>query len=198
MSPNWPQYLELRFSKSVRRLLTLSFVVCVLVDAPLMAYFPALQCAQFTGYNVHAINAIVCAVCVSYTLLGGLKAMVWTGVLQSAVMVMSLLVLTAFGVARVGGLGAVWSATMDGERFTVPPHTINLTARQTVFSLSAYLFGMWMAIGLVQSFVQRIVALPTLGHARKYARTGVDNRGALLQYIRVSLSDLSLCSRLAM
>lgn len=135
-----------------------------------MAYFPALQCAHFTGLNVHAINAVVCVVGVSYTLLGGLKAMVWTGVLQSVVMVVSLLVLTAAAIVRVGGLDAVWYATVDGDRLTVPPHTVNLTARQTVFSLSAYLFGMWMAIGLVQSFVQRIVALPTLRHARKYVR----------------------------
>lgn len=33
-----------------------------------------------TKFDVHLINTIVCYVCVVYTLLGGIKAVVWTDV----------------------------------------------------------------------------------------------------------------------
>ena len=56
-----------------------------------------------TGSNVHLINAILSSVCVFYTMAGGVKAVVWTDVLQGVVMFASSLV-----VVTIGELEKLW------------------------------------------------------------------------------------------
>lgn len=46
---------------------------------------------------MHAINAVLSGVCVFYTMIGGVRAVVWTDVVQAFVMVMSSLVVVVIG-----------------------------------------------------------------------------------------------------
>lgn len=65
------------------------------------------QCTQFhflydlflavTGYSVHAINAVLSGVCAFYTMIGGVKAVVWTDVVQAFVMIASSFVVVVIG-----------------------------------------------------------------------------------------------------
>uniref|UniRef100_A0A1A9WF67 Sodium-dependent multivitamin transporter n=1 Tax=Glossina brevipalpis TaxID=37001 RepID=A0A1A9WF67_9MUSC len=118
---NCYEYLEMRFNSKTRDLITLSFLV--------------------TGFNIHFINGIVCSICVFYTMLGGIKAVVWTDVVQGVVMLLSVMLVFALGVAKVGGLGEVFRLATD---------------------------VVWTSyVGMNQSCVQRIVSLPSLKHAQR-------------------------------
>lgn len=50
-----------------------------------------------TGTSVHLVNAILSAVCVFYTMIGGVKAVVWTDVVQAIVMISSSFVVVTIG-----------------------------------------------------------------------------------------------------
>lgn len=53
--------------------------------------------------------------------------------------------------------------------FFINSWVLDLTTRQTMWNVSVGLFPTWVAhIGLNQSCVQRILALPTINHARKW------------------------------
>ena len=48
----------------------------------IVVYAPALALAQVTGLNVHISVSLICFVCIFYTTLGGMKAVLWTDALQ--------------------------------------------------------------------------------------------------------------------
>lgn len=49
-------------------------------------------------------------------MLGGIKAVVWTDVVQALIMVGSCIVFVVLGVVKVGGLSTVWERATDGNR----------------------------------------------------------------------------------
>lgn len=110
------QYLELRFSKGVRQLLTTSFLISVYLLLPVITFVPALAFTQATGINIHLINAIVCCVCMFYTMLGGIKAVVWTDVFQATIMLGSCILVATIGTYEVGGISEVWRRAEEGNR----------------------------------------------------------------------------------
>jgi Na+/proline symporter len=53
---------------------------------------------------------------ITYLLQGGLKAVIWTDVFQSVVMVAGLIVVLVVGSNEVGGLSKVWQINKDFGR----------------------------------------------------------------------------------
>lgn len=48
----------------------------------IVVYAPALALAQVTGLNVYVSVSLICFVCIFYTTLGGMKAVLWTDAIQ--------------------------------------------------------------------------------------------------------------------
>ena len=61
------EYLELRFSKTIRTLASSLYIVSLMIYIPIVIYVPALAFSQVTGYNIHIITPIFSLVCISYT-----------------------------------------------------------------------------------------------------------------------------------
>lgn len=59
----------MRFSKSVKNLITALYVINVLLVLPVTLFIPALALAQVTNINLHIINMGCVTVCVIYTML---------------------------------------------------------------------------------------------------------------------------------
>lgn len=87
---------------------------------PIVIYVPALAFNQVTGINVHLITPIVCVVCIFYTCVGGLKAVVWTDVVQLMMMFGAICLVMFKGTMDVGGLSVVWERANSGERLEAP------------------------------------------------------------------------------
>lgn len=51
---------------------------------------------------------------------GGIRAVVWTDVVQGIVIVISMLLIAFYGIQKVGGVSEVWTRAVDGGRVTVP------------------------------------------------------------------------------
>lgn len=148
--------------------MTAVFVLHVFFYLPVMAYIPALAFSQMTGFNVHMINSISCCVCMIYTMLGGIKAVVWTDVLQAGVMIMSSFIIFAIAVWKIGGFEVIIDRAEDGERIEFFNIDTSLETRNTFWNSIFGYAVMWLSyLGLNQSCVQRIISVPSISHARK-------------------------------
>lgn len=72
-------------------------------------------------FAVSAVNwtittPIVCLICIFYTCLGGIKAVVWTDVLQAAAMLGSLVIVSIRATYFVGGLDVVLERNLNSTR----------------------------------------------------------------------------------
>ncbi|KAH8257753.1 hypothetical protein KR038_000118 [Drosophila bunnanda] len=164
---NCYEYLEMRFCREVRVLQTFIFIMTMFLMLPIFIFLPSLAFSQVTGYNVHIINTVVCGICVFYTMFGGIKAVVWTDVIQAAIMVVSVVLVGVMGANRVGGLSEVLRIAGEGGRLDIN-FNFDATTRSTIWNIFTSATLMWAGyVGLNQSCVQRIVSLPSLGHARR-------------------------------
>ncbi|EDW99257.1 sodium-coupled monocarboxylate transporter 2 [Drosophila yakuba] len=164
---NCYEYLEMRFSKRTRQLVTVTFVLNQFLMLPVYMFVPSLAFSQVTGYNIHLINTVVSSVCVFYTMLGGIKAVVWTDVVQGGVMLLSVILVAILGTSNSGGLASVLENATEGGRFNYD-FGIDPRLRATFFSGMASGLLMWTSkLGMDQSCVQRIVSMPSYGHAKR-------------------------------
>ncbi|XP_049834467.1 sodium-coupled monocarboxylate transporter 1-like [Schistocerca gregaria] len=160
------EYLDMRFGKSVRILGSFFFIINMVTWIPIVIYLPAIALNQVTGVDLRIISPVVCIVCIFYTCLGGIRAVVWTDVVQSLVMFGSVLVVVIKGTVDVGGLAVVWSRNVETGRIEPPLLDVDPRVRMALPSLllgglMQYLYN----AGVNQIMVQRYLALPTLTKA---------------------------------
>ncbi|XP_017073386.1 sodium-coupled monocarboxylate transporter 2 [Drosophila eugracilis] len=164
---NCYEYLEMRFCREVRVMQTFIFIMTMFFMLPIFIFLPSLAFSQVTGFNVHIINTVICSICIFYTMFGGIKAVVWTDVIQAAIMVVSVVLVGVMGANRIGGLSEVLRIAGEGGRLDIN-YNFDLTTRSTIWNIFTSATIMWSGyVGLNQSCVQRIVSLPSLGHARR-------------------------------
>nr|ABN49280.1 IP17450p [Drosophila melanogaster] len=129
------EYFEMRFNKSVRLLGSAFFTGANLIWLPIVIYVPALAFNQVTGINIHVITPIVCLVCIFYTTAGGLKAVVWTDVIQTVIMIGAVIFVIIKGTLDVGGLGVVIQRNFDSGRIEWPEFTLDPKVRMSMLAL---------------------------------------------------------------
>ncbi|KAJ8688365.1 hypothetical protein QAD02_024160 [Eretmocerus hayati] len=157
------EYLELRFNHATRLIGSTIFLIKMLLYIPLVIYGPALAFNQVTGINLHMIALLSCAVCIFYTTLGGLKAVVWTDAIQTIVMFGGVIAVVVLGTARVGGFVEVWKRNDDTGRIEFFNFDPDPTARSTFWSVVFGNYLNWLATCAVnQAMVQRCLAMPNL------------------------------------
>ncbi|KAH8417108.1 hypothetical protein KR222_003258 [Zaprionus bogoriensis] len=157
------EYFELRFSKSTRAVASTLFTVTTLIWLPIVIYVPALAFNQVTGINVHIITPLVCIVCVFYTTVGGLKAVVWTDVIQTVIMVGAVLFVVIKGTIDVGGLGVVIQRNLESGRLEWPELTFDPKVRMSAFAVFfGYSAHATYNLGCNQIITQRYMSLPGL------------------------------------
>lgn len=87
-----------------------------LLFLPIIIFVPALAMNQVSGINLHLIGGIVCIICVFYTLVGGIKAVVHTDAWQIIIMFISVVVVTVLGSINLGGPTKIFERAMEGGR----------------------------------------------------------------------------------
>ncbi|KAG7313328.1 hypothetical protein JYU34_000439 [Plutella xylostella] len=160
------EYLRLRFNSTVRLFGTIIFILKLMLYIPIVIYVPALAFSQVTGVNLHLISPIVCVVCIFYTTLGGLKAVVWTDTLQIVLMYFGVIFVLVYGTWKIGGVAKVIELNEKGDRLEFfnmnPDPTIRHTFWSTVFG---NYFGWLASCSVNHAMVQRCLALSSLKRA---------------------------------
>lgn len=83
-------------------------------------YVPALAFNQTTGVDIHTITPVVMTICIFYTCIGGIKAVVWTDVIQIILMYGTLILIVVKGTMNVGGLSVVIERNYNSGRIEAP------------------------------------------------------------------------------
>lgn len=73
-----------------------------------------------TGIDIYVTTPIVCFICIFYTCVGGMKAVVWTDVVQGLIMLGALVVVAIKGTLSIGGVGVVIEQNLNSTRLEAP------------------------------------------------------------------------------
>ena len=132
------EYLETRFNLPVRLYASVSFVLYQLGRMAIVLFLPAIALSTVTGISVYACVVVMGVLSTLYTVMGGIKAVIWTDVVQVFVLyggaLLSLFILFA---KTDGGLGAIVSAGIDYDKF----HMFNWTWDWTTTAVWVVIVG---------------------------------------------------------
>jgi len=162
------QYLEERFALSVRLLASGLFILRVLLWLGSATYAPALALERATGLPLEASILLTGTVTVAYTMMGGMKAVIWTDVMQFFVLLGGQLIIVFVAVSHIpGGWSEVWqTAASHGQ--PVPTATLDPTVR--ISWLGVLIGGALLSLVQMatdQVAVQRYMTARDLRTARK-------------------------------
>ncbi|KAM7423023.1 hypothetical protein PAMA_010857 [Pampus argenteus] len=161
------EYLEMRFSRPIRVIGTSMYIVQTALYTGLVIYAPALALNQITGLDLWGVLVATGAVCILYCTLGGLKAVIWTDVLQMVIMLAGFVAVIARGAVVQGGLARIWEDAEKGGRLEAFDFDPDPLKRHTFWTIIIGGSVMWVSIySINQSQVQRYVSCKTLGHAK--------------------------------
>lgn len=111
------EYLEKRFSsRAIRKIGSILFIVHTLLYLGVALYGPSLALGSVTGFPVWSSILLNGAVCTFYTSIGGIKAVVWTDVVQVILIYVAYIMVIASGLHHLGGFGAMWQIAGEGGR----------------------------------------------------------------------------------
>ncbi|CAJ1050269.1 sodium-coupled monocarboxylate transporter 1-like [Xyrichtys novacula] len=161
------EYLELRFSRPIRIIGTTMYIVQTALYTGLVIYAPALALNQITGLDLWGVLVATGAVCILYCTLGGLKAVIWTDVMQMVIMLAGFVAVIARGAVLQGGLTNIWEDARQGGRLEAFDFDPDPLKRHTFWTIVIGGSIMWTSIySINQSQVQRYISCKTLGHAK--------------------------------
>ncbi|XP_040204134.1 sodium-dependent multivitamin transporter isoform X1 [Rana temporaria] len=156
------EYLELRFNKAVRICGTITFIFQMVIYMGVVLYAPALAFYAVTGFSLWGVVLTMGLVCTLYTTLGGLKAVIWTDVIQTMVMFAGQLAVIIVGTAKVGGIKEVWQIATDHDKISGINFNPDPFTRHSVWSLGiGGIFLMLSLYGVNQAQVQRYLSSRT-------------------------------------
>ncbi|XP_022708703.1 sodium-coupled monocarboxylate transporter 2-like isoform X2 [Varroa jacobsoni] len=160
-------YLEQRFkSRLLRKIASILFIIQQCIYLGVVLYGPSLTLGSVTGLPVWIsviINGIVCTL---YTSLGGIKAVVWTDVLQMSLMVVGFMMVFLPGVLKSGGLRNLFD---EAGHYGLLDFDFRLDFQKT-FTVWGVLLG-WTVIWAInyscsQSMVQRYCSVRSVARSR--------------------------------
>ncbi len=159
------EYLEKRFNLATRLFASLSFMLLHVGRIAVVLYLPALALAQVSSVNVITCIVIIGLLCVIYTVMGGIEAVVWTDAVQAIVLLGGAALCFFLVCFRVeGGLAGIWhTATTDGKLFQNLTYDLDVRngTTSTAVIFTAFLFNALISYTSSQDVVQRYVTTPS-------------------------------------
>src|SRR5215210_2732415 len=161
-----PEFLERRYNPAARSYFTwVSIVGYVLTKISVTLFAGGIVMRAVTGYDFWTSAAILIVITGLYTIFGGLRAVIYTEVMQAVVLIVGSITLMFIGLNAVGG----WS----GLRAAVPPDFFSMWKPSshkdfpwTGVVFGAPILGIWYWC-TDQHIVQRVLAAKNIQEARR-------------------------------
>ncbi|XP_035714145.1 sodium-coupled monocarboxylate transporter 1 isoform X2 [Folsomia candida] len=162
------EYFELRFNRNVRIVISASAIVHLMIYMPLTVWGPSLALDQVAGLNKYMTSIVIFLVCIAYSSIGGLKAVLWSDAFQAFVMFATMLTVLILGISKVGGMGVVWERAEETGRTNVLLFDPDPRTRHTFWTGTIAAFFSWIPLFAgTQAQIQRYLSVPTIRDARK-------------------------------
>ncbi len=185
------EYLEIRFGPEVRRLAAVIFIIWRILWVATVVYVPARILSTITGISLTGFIVLVGGIATLYTSWGGIRAVIWTDVMQFFIMITGLAGAVVFVILNLpDGFHGIFSASGSGNLLKpfapFDPTIFSLDPRIRISFWSA-LFGTFVAFltrySADQMIVQRYLAARSIAQAQK---------GFTLNYLSAIFSILLL------
>jgi SSS family solute:Na+ symporter len=161
-----PEFLERRYSPTARWFLSIiSLVAYVFTKVSVTVYAGAVVFQTLMGINFWTGALITVILTGIYTILGGLRAVIYTEALQAVVLIIGSITITVIGLIKIGGWGNMVSTVGAQHLNLFPPlNDPNFPWLGLVFA--APIVGIWYWC-TDQVIVQRVLAARNESQARK-------------------------------
>uniref|UniRef100_A0A3Q2QV79 Solute carrier family 5 member 8, like n=1 Tax=Fundulus heteroclitus TaxID=8078 RepID=A0A3Q2QV79_FUNHE len=159
------EYLEMRFNRLIRMIGTSMYIVQTVIAC--LVIMESFSDCTVTGLDLWGVLVATGVVCIIYCTLGGLKAVIWTDVLQMVIMLAGFIAVIARGAVLQGGLSVIWEDAGNGGRLEAFDFDPDPLKRHTFWTIVVGGSIMWVSIySINQSQVQRYISCKTLGQAK--------------------------------
>lgn len=158
------EYLEKRFNLTIRLLGSGIFILFKCCYLAIAIFAPAIIMEVLTGISLVWIVLLTGLVTTLYTLLGGIKSVIWTDALQLVILLGGIFLVIGVGIAGVeGGLGGVLATGNAYDKFNYFNTSFSLTDNYTVWNgLIGGAFLMISQFGTDQTEMQRFLTTRSL------------------------------------
>nr|MBA3405816.1 sodium/solute symporter [Gemmatimonadaceae bacterium] len=161
-----PEFLERRYNPAARSYFTwVSIVGYVLTKISVTLFAGGIVMRAVTGLDFWTSAAILIVVTGLYTLVGGLRAVIYTEVMQTAVLLVGSVALAVAGLAAVGGWAGL-EARLPSEYFSMWKPSSHPDFPWTGVIFGAPILGIWYWC-TDQHIVQRVLAARNIKEARR-------------------------------
>lgn len=161
-----PQYLEYRYDGTARLVMAVFMVFFyVFVSLSVVLYSGALALRSIFGLNLVTGIWLIGIIAGAYTVYGGLKAVVWSDLIQGAGLLFGGLLVTVLCFIEIGGIGRF--VELSGDKL----HTVLPWNHPDMPWVAVFIGGLWVPHifywGLNQFITQRTLAAKTLQEGQK-------------------------------
>jgi len=160
------ELLEVRFNRPVRLVAAGFYTGHLVLRTGIAIFGPSLILSEISGLSPAASIIIIGVIAVGYTCLGGIRAVIWTDVIQFVVLFGGGLFVIFFIAGKIGSFSEAWSIAQSGGHTRMLNFDMDPGNARTLFSASVVYVVFEIAIrGCDQQFVQRYISVGSAKHA---------------------------------
>lgn len=162
-------YLERRFGVRARSLMSAIFLFGNFAYSGIMLYTTALVLSYVSDLEIVPSILLVATVATTYTLLGGMSAVIWTDVVQTTILIIGAVLILVLIVAQLpdGLIGSLSELKREGYseafKFSTDPSIVS-TVWTGIVAMSVYHVTVY---GANQMMIQRALSARSIGDAKK-------------------------------
>ncbi|MBU2887511.1 sodium/solute symporter [Gilvimarinus agarilyticus] len=163
--PTIPQIIKRRFGDTMYRLLTI-YSLCTIVVVWLGGglYVGGLLFTQFMGWDLTLSILFLLVIATSFTVVGGLAAVIVTDAFQTILMIVGMAALTLIGLYELGGVGVLIEKTPASYWTLIDPDSPDVPWYSFLLGFPVMAVWFWCTD---QTIVQRVFAAKDLPTAQK-------------------------------
>jgi SSS family solute:Na+ symporter len=175
-------FLETRFGVWARTYASFCYILTQLMRVGSILYLMALPLNTLFGWNISMIIIITGIAVILYSMLGGIKAVIWTDAIQGIILIggaLTCALVLLFSMPE--GPGQLFSVAIDHSKFSLG--SFGTSVSQSTFWVMV-LYGLFINLqnyGIDQNYIQRYMTTRTQKEAQRSALFGA------LLYVPVSL-----------
>ena len=162
-------YLTYRFNPQVKNVTSIIFLIVQALGNGVRVFAIALVLEVITGYSLISILIVICGVTIIYTILGGMKAVIWTDVLQAGILITGGIVSVVLLLVKLPfSFSDLVSNPIIAEKLTLFNFSTSLSTPYTFWAcvLGGAFFGM-ASHGTDQVMVQRLLTCASIKQSQK-------------------------------
>lgn len=110
-----PEFLERRYNGGVRSAIAVCWLLFMACNLGIMLLASAKMMSAVFGWNEIACIIVTAVLVGGYTFVGGLAAVVYTDMIQCAVMIVGCLLILVLGIAKVGGISELQDRLAEAD-----------------------------------------------------------------------------------